>query len=927
MEAQVGDLDFFTSGGFQKRSCENCGGSFWTKDPEATTCGDTPCSEYSFIGAPGIKGKFDIDSMREHYLTFFEKKGHKRIDRLPVVARWRDDVFLVNASIYDFQPHVTSGESPPPANPLVISQPCIRLVDLDSAGRTGRHTSNFEMLAHHAFNSQDEMIYWKDTTVELCHELFCVSLGVDEAKIRYKENPWIGGGNGGASLEVLVDGLELATLVFMDLKLDPNGPVEVKGDRYSKMDLEVVDTGYGLERMLWASTGTPTIYDTLYPDVLSRLMESAGITPPSETEYASVFAEQVKLAGLMDIDSTSQVLALRKEVCKRLAAKGVEIDLETLLKFSIPLENLYALADHARCLGLMLGDGMVPSNVKSGYLLRWVLRRAIRLRDDLGIPESLADIVMLHKQDLKAVLDLEDKEVVIRDILDLESQRYKETVSKGKAHILRQLQKLQPGEGIPTDELVTLYDTHGIQPAIVKSIADEKGIALEIPDGFTTLVANRHEPAPIGSSETFEEAPKVAPTKKLYYEDPKMRVCEAKVLALHGNKLVVDQSVFYPEGGGQPGDTGTIITNDGSSFEVEDTSSVRDVILHSIKAGGESGGRGGGLDQLKPGDTIKMVLDAPRRLSLMQNHTATHLILAAAREELGGHIWQSGAQKGVDYSRLDVTHYKKVSSQQVRSIERRANVEIFRGREVHIHHMPREEAEKRWGLGLYQGGAPAHKDLRVVEIVGLDAQACGGVHTTNTNEVGLVKVNRVVGIQDGIIRFEFSAGAAALDRLASLEEQLQRASDHLSVTPDQLPSSVLRFFNEWKDLRKQLDSMRSKDAKGKVSDLMKGAEVVGDHRVVTHVGDYDMKALIGLASQLTADEKVIAVLGSTDGRMVVGRSNDVDLDAREIMSVAMEVLEGKGGGKADLAQGGGKAKEKIDSAVKLAKDRVLEKIG
>ena len=216
----------------------------------------------------------NLDEAREAFLRFFEKKKHTRVDRASVVARWRNDIYLSIASIAVFQPHVTSGSSNPPANPLTISQPCIRLNDLESVGRSGRHLTTFEMMAHHAFNDDEKTYYWQDETVRFCHE-FYTELGLDGSKITYKENPWVGGGNGGEALEVLAGGLELATLVFMDLEEDPEGEIELKGIKFKRMPRSIVDTGYGLERLVWASQGTSTIYESVFPDAVSFLTKEA----------------------------------------------------------------------------------------------------------------------------------------------------------------------------------------------------------------------------------------------------------------------------------------------------------------------------------------------------------------------------------------------------------------------------------------------------------------------------------------------------------------------------------------------------------------------------------------------------------------------------------------------------------------------------
>ena len=255
------NIPFWEESGHSCRVCSVTGLRFWSRDENRTTSGDTVEDSYTFIGNPIIKGfpmrgKELKDAMRETFLDYFEQRGHARIDPYPVLARWRDDIHLTIASIADFQPHVTSGLVPPPANPLGISQPCIRLTDVAAVGRSGRHLTTFEMMAHHAFNRPDDgdVIYWIDQCVRYCDDMLVNTFGIEPADITYIENPWSGGGNAGPALEVIVGGLELATLVFMNLEEHEDGDVEIKGLRYREMPLQIIDTGYVLERFCCFST-------------------------------------------------------------------------------------------------------------------------------------------------------------------------------------------------------------------------------------------------------------------------------------------------------------------------------------------------------------------------------------------------------------------------------------------------------------------------------------------------------------------------------------------------------------------------------------------------------------------------------------------------------------------------------------------------
>ncbi len=264
------DLSFFHREGFHRRACAVCGAAFWSLG-DHDRCQEAPCRDYGFLGHPGFNRPYELRAMREKYLTYFEARGHTRLRRYPTVARWRNDVFFTQASIYDFQPWVTSGAILPPANPLTISQPVLRFIDLAEVGHSGRHLTLFEMMAHHAFNRPDHEVYWKDRTVELCHELLVGDLGADPRGITYKEEVWEGGGNLGPSLSVGLLGLELGTLVFMEYIRN--------GDAVRPMPLTVVDTGYGLERFTWMSQGTKTAYEAVFGREYDELRRTF---PPAE---------------------------------------------------------------------------------------------------------------------------------------------------------------------------------------------------------------------------------------------------------------------------------------------------------------------------------------------------------------------------------------------------------------------------------------------------------------------------------------------------------------------------------------------------------------------------------------------------------------------------------------------------------------------
>jgi len=903
-------LDYFEREGFRRAECTECGAHFWTTDPDRETCGEPPCEDYDFIDDPGFDAAHSMEEMREAFLSFFEERGHERIAPYPVAAnRWRDDVLLTQASIYDFQPLVTSGQSPPPANPLTISQPCIRMQDIDNVGKTGRHTMAFEMMAHHAFNVREGAeedyayegeVYWKDETVRLCVELL-ESMGADRDAVTLIEDPWVGGGNAGPAFEVIYRGLELATLVFMSMEQDPDGEYEMKdGNRYSPMDTYIVDTGYGLERWTWMSQGTPTVYEAIYPEMIEVLKEHAGIT--HSAEQAELLHRAAKLAGHMDIDEAEDMATARDTIADRLDVSTTE--LEDLME---PMEDVYAIADHCRALAYMLGDGIVPSNVGTGYLARMVLRRTKRLTDRVGVDAPLDELVDMQADRL----GYRNRDTV-REMVRTELEKYDETLERGTRRV-RQLARehAESGESIPTSELIELYDSHGIQPDMVAEIATEFGADIDIPDDFYSLVASRH-----GGGQAFEDREddglaedlsNLPTTERLYYEDQERTEFEAVVLDVFeredGYDVVLDQTMFYPEGGGQPPDHGTLSTDD-TSVSVTDVQIEDGIILH--RTDGDPG----------TGEFVRGQIDATRRRRLMAHHTATHIVVHAARQVLGDHVRQAGAQKGVDSSRIDVRHYRRISREEANEIERLANEIVTANTSVRQEWPHRHEAEAEHGFDLYQGGIPAGTNIRLIHVDD-DVQACGGTHVSHTGDIGTIKLLSTERVQDGVERLVFAAGAAAIESIQATEDALLAAAETFDVDPAEVPETAERFFAEWKARGKEIDDLKEQLAAARAAGGDGGEEVdVGGTTAVIRRIDTDMDELRATANALVAEGQ-IAVLGSgADGaQFVVGVPQGIDVDAGDVVSELAAAVGGGGGGPPDFAQGGGPDAEKLDDAL------------
>ena len=878
-------LSFFHDSGFTRQTCAKCKCFFWSTI-ERELCGDAPCVEYSFIGKPLFSKPMNLDEAREFFLSFFDKHNHTRIGRAPVVARWRNDIYLSIASIAVFQPHVTSGSSKPPANPLAISQPCIRLNDLESVGRSGRHLTTFEMMAHHAFNNEEEKIYWQNRTVELCHELY-TGLGLDGSKITYKENPWVGGGNGGEALEVLAGGLELATLVFMDLEEDSEGDIELKGIKFKRMPRSIVDTGYGLERLVWASQGTPTIYEAVFPEAVSYLTKKANLEKKLNNS-ASLISENAKLCGVLSVDYGSDLSELRQMVLDRLNSSGHELSLSEFISTIEPLEKLFAIVDHSRALAFMFGDGIVPSNVKAGYLARMVLRRTVLLLKDIGVPDMLPEMVEHHINHFsKTYPELNSNKSHILDMVNLEIDRFTQTLERGRRAVKRAIES----GGINQDKLLELYDSQGLPPSVVSDFAIEQGHSIEVPDGFLAMVADRHQgETKVKKKEIFID---VKSTKLDFYEDMEQRSFTSEVIYSEKNQIALENTLFYPEGGGQLGDKGIIEWNNQSS-EVVDVKKIGDVVVHHING-----------ETPSVGTQISGKVDDNRRSSLSRHHTATHLLGAAAREILGSHVWQAGASKSTDRARLDITHHRRLTRDVVEDIESKVNSLILEDYPITTKFHTREDADRKYGNTLYQGGAPKYKEVRVVEIPGVDAQACAGTHVSKTSKVEAVKVLRTERIQDGVERIEFSAGPDAIKASQKERALLEKTAEELGVPIDQAPSAAQKFVKEWKDLRSKVSSLEKELATFKSSNL-KSEKIGKINFYLNNMGEVDFGEIQKLVREITSEKNNLAAISCSKngkGTVILASSPSLDINCGFILKESLSSVGGSGGGKEDYAQG------------------------
>ncbi len=754
--------------GFRRGKCITCGTFYWTVNSEQKTCGDPSCSGgFRFIGNTPATKKLDYRQVWQEFSKLFSKWGYTPIKRYPVVARWREDTDFVQASIYDFQPYVVSGEVDPPANPLVVPQTCLRFNDIDNIGITGAHYSCFVMIGQHAFmlpEKWNQAQYFTDI-----HNWLKQGLGLKNEEITFHEDAWAGGGNFGPCMEFFSRGLELGNQVYMMYEVTPSGAKELK--------LKVLDMGMGHERNAWFTQGMSTSYETTFPTVMKKLYETTGFkNDPGLMQKFLPSASYLNIDEVEDVDKAWQHVA-----------KNVGVDVLQLRKYVMPSAALYSIAEHSRALLFALSDGALPSNVGGGYNLRVLFRRATAFIDKYQWDIELAELCKVHAAYLKPLFPelLENLDEVSK-ILEVEKHKYNATKEKSRqivAHIMKQ--------EITEKKLLELYDSQGITPELIKEEAAQHGRNVAVPENFYALVAELHEKQEQEHQTARKERLELEglpETKALYFQDYTKIEFTAKIIKIIDNKVILEQTYFYPTSGGQLFDTGTI-----NGEPVVEVFKQGNVIVHIMEK----------KPEFKEGDAIKGIIDWERRKQLSQHHTATHIMTYAARSVLGKHANQASAKKTMEKGQLDITHYQGISEEELKDMEKVANKVVKAKIPITLSFMPRGEAEQKYGMGIYQGGVVPGKNIRIVNIHDTDVEACGGTHLHNTSETGRIKMLKAVKVSDGIVRVTYTAGKAAETTETGEQGIVAQTAKLLGCRPEQIPGRVEELFKLWKDVVKK----------------------------------------------------------------------------------------------------------------------------
>ncbi len=876
-------VELFKERGFIRQKCKKCHRPFWSLT-ERHTCPTQPCQNYEFIGNKFAKRMDYIDCWKS-VEKFFKKNDHASIKPYPVVCRWFPGLYFTIASVVAFQRSI-AGKTvfELPENPLIIPQPCLRFNDIPNVGVTGRHLTNFIMVGQHSIpNKKNKKSYWKDKCIELDFNLLKNVFKIDEEKIIFVEDVWVGPSAFGSSLEYYVGGLELGNAVFTEFEGTP--------EKYAAMEKKLIDMGAGLERFAWLSQSTPTCYDAIFGPLMNKLKKSIDYDKDFYRKY-------IVLAGSLNLDEVGDIKSARSLIAKEL---GIATD--ELIEMTKLIEAVYAIADHSKTILYAITDGLLPSNVGGGYNLRVVLRRALGFLDEFGMDIDINNIIKMHAIYLKKFNpEFKGHLSETQEIVDVEKKRFDETKERSKRLILNIIEK---EKSIEAKKLIELYESHGITPEIIEKIAKEGDIDVSLPEIYTKI-AERHMKEKIEEGKI--DVSKFKPTELLFYKKQNLTKFKAKVIEIiDGKYVILDKTTFYGRAGGQEPDHGYI--NDCHVYDVE---KIGNVIVHSVEN-----------ITFKKGDTVSCGIDASRRAQLTAHHTATHIINAAARKVLGNHVWQHSAFKNVDRARIDITHYETLSDDDLENIENVANNMIKKNLRVLKQFIPRPIAEKRYGFRIYQGGAAPERDLRIVQIRdGLaDVEACSGTHLDRTKDAEEIVIIRSERIQDGIVRIEFVAGAAA-ERYKKMQKDIISLSCQiLGTTEINLASSAKNLFERWKLLYKEMENLKEKKAKA-MSGILKEKFVNGI--LIEKVNNFSLDELQEISRIISDEDKVILLFGIKDEVYVFGYSGKGDVNIGDIVKDVCEKLGGKGGGSPSLAKGVGYKKDIVNEIMKQLKSRLYE---
>lgn len=865
------------------------------------------------------------NELREKYLQFFASKDHLVLPSYSLIPENDPTLLMVGAGMAPFKPFFT-GKMKPPHPRITTSQKCVRTGDIENVGKTARHHTFFEMLGNFSFGDyfKREAIAWAwefiTKHLEIPEEQLWVTIYPDDEEafdiwtkevgvnpkrvVKLEDNFWeIGPGPCGPCSEIYVDlgpergcsdncvlgcdcdrYLEIWNLVFTQFDRDEAG-------NYNPLAKKNIDTGAGLERIASVLQNKKSNFET---DLIFPIIE-----------YAS------KVSGVKYETSTKNDISLK------------------------------VIADHARSMTIMILDGILPSNEGRGYVLRRIIRRAIRHGRLLGIETSFlagaVDAVITIFGNVYP--ELVEKQDYIRKVISLEEERFHTTLAQGIELLSKLIAdlKVTGKDVLDGKSAFKLYDTFGFPWELTAEILEENKFSLD-KDAFDAAMNEQRERARAARQENQRVS--VPDLTGINVDSLKQdyNVTTAKVVLLwkdgkaveqvHDGEevgIILDTTAFYAEGGGQAGDTGMIETEVGK-VEIENAKKLANGTIYHIGMVVE------GL--IKVGDNVKILIDAEVKQATARNHTATHLLHAALKNIVGEHVNQAGSSVNSERLRFDFSHFEPLTTEQIEKIEQQVNEAILKAITVDISEKTQNEAKEMGAMALF--GEKYGDIVRVVNIKDCSVELCGGTHVNNVAEIGLFKIVSEAGVASGVRRIEAITGKLAYDKVNSVEKTLNKAASLLKSRNNEVVEKIEALLTQVKTLEQQLALANSKMAQETASELLATAiDVNGVTIVNAEVEIEDMDGLRNLADLLRdkltvgvivlgakiADDKVNFVVMATKDAVAKG------IHAGNIIKETAKVAGGGGGGRPDMAQAGGKNPEKITEALTMATEVITKQIG
>jgi len=857
------------------------------------------------------------NEIRKAYLDFFESKKHLKLHSFSLVPENDPSLLLIGAGMAPLKPYFT-GKLVPPSYRVTTSQKCIRTGDIDNVGRTARHHTFFEMLGNFSFGDyfKKEAITWAwefltevlelDTnklyvTVypedEEAYDIWHNIVGLaDERIFKLEDNFWeIGEGPCGPDSEIFYDlgpergcgkptcnvgcdcdrYLEIWNLVFTQFN-------KTKDGSYEPLEKKNIDTGAGLERLASVIQQKESNFETdlLFP-IMQRVIDVCH----------------------GDYNNKEQKIAVK------------------------------VIGDHIRAVTMMIGDGILPSNEGRGYVLRRILRRAVRFGRVLGIEEAfladLVDIVIdMYKE---AYPELAERKELIKTVIATEEAQFSATLAQG-LELLNAMIEDADGTGVLAGEKVfKLYDTFGFPVELTEEIVQEHGITIDH-DGFDKAMKAQQERARAARAKVSAKVATPDTTgldQSALVKDENAVNARVVLIGIDGAAveraekdtaitIILDKTPFHAEGGGQIGDTG-YITGPSGKAEVTDTKSLANGLTYMIAIVTEG--------SLSKGDEVDITVDKVRNLDIARNHTATHLLQAALRKVLGTHVNQAGSLVTPERLRFDFTHFSPMTNEELAEVEKEVNRQIMKNVDLEIEEMPVDDAIKKGAMALF--GEKYGDIVRVVNVPGFSCELCGGSHVPNTSVIGSFRIVGESGTGTGIRRIEAVTGKAAHERAVADAVLLQEAATLLKSKEEDIPAKIEQLLTALKEAEREVAQLSHKLATSSLDDILAAKEEIhGVSVTAASVTADSAEGLRDMADMVLDKVGGIVLLGAVQGDKVSFVCKvDKELTkqgyhAGKIVKAAAVAAGGGGGGRPDMAQAGGKDPQKLEEALKAGKEAV-----